>query len=428
MYHLSETHQFGRLEIVSEYMRFDIPRTFLAQSPQLAREKKYVFVNWVEEKDECDGWYYITINEDEKNRLENGSIQLRDIYLYKNIFYIETPFDTTQPTVERLLTTAEIDQEALPDPGYGISLDSDGFSLVYKDPEHYKTTNAFHEVRIYRNRSARPIEWNAVQAILGAWGRICEGILRNISERAMFLPFYSEPGSYKMMFKTSNNEGLLETVLTAVDLLSTPNADWITGLKDLDVDPKYVEELINALTEHELQFDLRAHTGTVISNINFQRIPESTQALNQYNQIAISSAQIPQANDINRIIRYIDAKATMTPFTSETEQITSRQVSYYETAAKILGFVNGVNMLTPVGYKLHGIDNQQDKLRLLRDRFEQSLCGWAWMQYNGAASINEVDPDSATEFLTQYSIGLSQDTARRRAATLRNWAMLFREV
>lgn len=428
MYHLRRTNQFGALQIVSEYMTFDIPRTFLAQSPQLRREGRYVFVNWVEESELFDGWYYIKINEDEKKRLEQGNIQLRDLYRYKEVFYIETPFDTTMPLVERLLPVDEIDEEALPEPGYGISLDSNGFSLVYKEPEHYKTTQDFHEVRIYRNRSTRPIEWNASQAILGAWGRICEGVLNSLSERSVFLPYYSEPGSYKMMFKTSDSGALVSTILSAVELLSQENADWVNGLKELDVDPKCVEELINALTEHELQFDLRSNTGAIISSINFQNITASTRALNAYNQIAISSAQIPQANDINRIIRYVDSKATMAPFTSETENITHRQISYYETAARILGLVNAVNMLTPAGYKLYGTEEQHDKIRFIKEMFEQSLCGWAWLQYAKKDSIINVEPDSAVDFLSQYAIGLSPDTARRRAATLSNWVTIFREI
>lgn len=428
MYYLPVIEEYGKLKIISEYMRYDVPRAFIASSSNLPRGT-YIFSYWTNECDTHDEWYYVHVNEDEKSRVENGDIQLRDLYKYKKVYSVETPFDQSKSATLVELDTREVDEESLPPVGFGVECVDGVFGMIKKSVEEYKTWDSFHEVRLFKPRGIKPISWSAAQQILSAWGRICESILDKIDTNTNFSPSYAEVGSYKMQFKASHNEELLSKILSSNKLLNENDGNYIEGLKALDVDPRLIEELIVSLAEHDLQFDVRSNSGWTIANFNYKNLEESVQHLKEFNQKSVSSNNIPQADEINRVIQYVNAKADLKPYNSETEGITDRQVLYYESAARMLGFTDKVGMLTPVGWKLSQCrDNEAEQYDILVGRFETSLCGWAWMQYAKVKSIYDVQPNSSEDFLLQYAIGLSPVTAKRRAKTLKHWLIKFNEV
>jgi hypothetical protein len=428
MYYLPVTENYGKLKIVSEYMRYDVPRVFIAKSKALPKEV-YIFSYWTDECDTHDEWYYIHVNEDEKRRVENGDVQLRDLYKYKTVYSVITPFDQAKPATLTKLDAQDVDEESLPPIGFGVECVDGVFGMVKKPVEKYKTGDAFHEVRLFKPRGIKPISWSAAQQILSAWGRICESILDKVDANTTFSPSYAEVGSYKMQFKASHNQELISKILSSNRILNDGHGNYIEGLKALDVDPRLIEEFIVSLAEHDLQFDVRSNSGWTIANFNYKELEDSAQYLKEFNQKSVSSENIPQADEISRVIKYVNAKADLKPYNSETENITDRQILYYESAARMLGFTDKIGMLTPAGWRLSLYrDNEIEQYKIIVERFETSLCGWAWMQYSGVKSIYDVNPDSSEEFLLQYAIGLSPDTAKRRAKTLRHWLTRFNQI
>lgn len=427
MYYLPETSTYGKVNIISEYIRYDVPRAFVIKN----RLNKKAFVYWTDEFDDADGWYYVDINDDEQHRVEAGDIQVRDLFNFKNVLSVRTPYDASLPIVENYLSCCDVDQESLPPIGFGFKMVDDGsFELVKKQPGEFKTDNSYHEVRLYKQKSHKPLSWGAVQRTLGAWGDLCQSLLDFIDPKtADFIPAQAEPGSYLMHFKTSHNHELIQKFSSVATVLATSNPDEIISrIKDINVEPELVENLISVLTENELMFDIRTNSGGAVATINYKSLSDALNSLNEFNQMVVTSDNVPQADDISRVIFYVHCKSMGEPFNSETEHITPRQISYYETAARILGFATKSGVLTPVGHRLaEAYGNEVDSYKIIIDRFETSICGWAWMKYSEVKSVCEIDSSTAADFLLECSKGLSEQTARRRATTLKNWIEKFKQ-
>ena len=111
IYFLPETEEFGKLSIIKEYYRYDVPRAFVVHSRQLNKD---LLVYWVDEFEDSDTWYYVDFSKIEQERVESGFIQLRDAFRFKKIFEIKTYFDIDLAPELKLLTLNEVDYEALP--------------------------------------------------------------------------------------------------------------------------------------------------------------------------------------------------------------------------------------------------------------------------------------------------------------------------
>ncbi|WP_394230531.1 DUF6575 domain-containing protein [Shewanella colwelliana] len=124
MYYLPQ-NLFGKLSIDSVYHYYDVPRAFLVSSNKLKKDKYLVF--WTDESESGDTWYYALVNEREISRFEAGQVQLRDVFLYKKIFEVVTPFDVDIESTVRGLAAVEVDDDALPPEGVAICLADDGW-------------------------------------------------------------------------------------------------------------------------------------------------------------------------------------------------------------------------------------------------------------------------------------------------------------
>ena len=50
------------------------------------------------------------------------------------------------------------------------------------------------------------------------------------------------------------------------------------------------------------------------------------------------------------------------------------------------------------------------------------------MKYCDVNTVLNIPPESATSFLLEMSTGLSEDTANRRASSLKQWAITFQNI
>ena len=69
----------------------------------------------------------------------------------------------------------------------------------------------------------------------------------------------------------------------------------------------------------------------------------------------------------------------------------------------------------------HQPQTPEERLRAASLWFESSTCGDAWIRWSGGATLLDVAPHTAADFLRASAPGLSRDTADRRAQTLASW-------
>ncbi|MCG9708714.1 hypothetical protein L1D46_07830 [Pseudoalteromonas sp. Isolate3] len=424
MHYLPNNETFGEIEVVNVYSHYDVPRTFICATENLG----FVFSFWIDETETHDSWYYVCISEEQISRLESGLIQLRDLFIGNQIFQVDTPYDHTQIASVSQIEEGMLDQEALPPVGFALKKIGYNQYCVDKFPEEsfFYNQNS-HQVRISKPRSKKPIVWDAIPAVFGVWKKIHNEILESIDDLAgniFITPGPAQIGSYKINFESSHNEIALNAAKNLFAGLKEANGQ-LENLLELGVDLSLVEELLNSLSEHNLQFEIRGPSGNIVETINYRDLSASMETIFEYNQEKLPSSLVPQANDVERIITYIYNKSHGIPFTAESEGIDQRQINYYMSASKMMGFVNH-GLLTPIGWKLSEATLEEEQYKILKDRFETSRCGWAWMKFCNVNSALELGPETAEDFLRERSTGLSESTLVRRASTLRKWPEVFR--
>ena len=141
----------------------------------------------------------------------------------------------------------------------------------------------------------------------------------------------------------------------------------------------------------------------------------------------LTTHEIPQANDFEKIFALVDCVAKAAPLTPTTIGVTTdRQVQYYRAAARILSLLTiPTERLTRTGWLL-SVAVGDDKYRRLRASFEASACGQAWLEWAGAAKLSDISPDTGATFLAERS-ELTGDTIERRASTINVWLAKLRQ-
>lgn len=194
------------------------------------------------------------------------------------------------------------------------------------------------------------------------------------------------------------------------------------------VDARKLVELAELLSQNGIR--LTVSVADSVSNagessspvlvIDTRRGRELLKAVEPASLRAIDSADIPQADDLDRVFDIVERIARHEEVSAETIGITKRQVDYYRRATKILGLVADSDELTAAGRLIArlGVD---DRLRTTVVYFESSICGDAWIRWSDGKTLRDVKPETALDFLLASVPGLSKDTARRRAVTLSAW-------
>jgi len=427
IYFLPETKEFGKLSITKEYYRYDVPRAFVAHSKKLNKD---LLVYWADEFEDSDTWYYVDFSNIEQERVENGYIQLRDVFQFKKIFEIKTYFDVDLPAEFKLLTCEEVDHEALPPQGFAVKRLSDNEYTAYNRPlDSFTSNNQYHEIRLSRNstkKGKKDISWSSVQEIFGSWEAVYRSIVDSLDlKKPSFQPALSGVGSYKMQFKAAHNQEITSKASEIFKTLIESNGS-LEELRSFDIDLSTIESLVSNLSTYNLKFEFRTNSGNVLSSIDTADLEDTAQSLNEYNQSRVGSESIPQADEISRIITFVEKRYHGQPFNSNTENLVERQISYYISAARMLGLTKWGGQLTPIGQKLAEAEELKEKATILIDLFERSVCGWAWLKHSNVKSVFELNRESAVPFLLEKSAGLSENTAKRRAVTLRKWLDTFK--
>lgn len=423
MYYLPITKELGELSIERIYSFYDVPRTFLVKS---SKTKDFYLVYWFDESERFDSWYYAPMNNLEISNLDSGLIQVRDFFISKNIFVVNTPYDLSDCKIE-LIPYRDLDSETLPPVGYFIAIDEDGeCAIIYNDEK--ETLNNVHEIRIFRDRSEKNIEWDPIQKIINTWNSLYNKVAKVIfNDDFSLVPYTSSIGSYKTKFIAENNDIFISNFSEFLDVLKEQDLN-LEKIKELGIDLDDFEALLSNLRTYNYKLEVRSNTGASLFTVDAKKLVSEKERIQEHNQRYLSSELVPQADDINRIIKLVDSIGNNELFNEVSEGITPRQVNYYKHAARLLGLVksNGF-VLQPLGWKVFFAADFKEKISLLAQAFENSDCGWAWMKYCGVETIVEIDEKTAAAFLIEKANGLADDTAKRRSKTLYAWAVEFKK-
>lgn len=134
----------------------------------------------------------------------------------------------------------------------------------------------------------------------------------------------------------------------------------------------------------------------------------------------VYSADIPQADDVDRVIEVLAWSGRDAAAAAAGMEITTRQVAYYRHAARCLKLLDDAHQLTSLGDRLRRMAPAQ-QFRVLVCKFEESAVGEAWLSWSDASVLPELRAQSAQAFLDACAVDLSPSTRVRRARTLMAW-------
>ena len=202
--------------------------------------------------------------------------------------------------------------------------------------------------------------------------------------------------------------------------------------------PPRQAQAIAKLLEEASQFGIEAEFMLTVADvadsqeiIPFRRVAESSAfwlpVAQQAERAAderpeVYSDEVPQANTVLQVIQAVLAilrqgKADI----GDIDKLgTGRQISYYISAARTLGFLTEELYPTDLGRSLGG-KTQVQQMEIAAAAFSQSMVGRAWRAWASKDHLADVQSATAEDFLQSRAIGLSGSTIPRRASTLRKW-------
>jgi len=132
----------------------------------------------------------------------------------------------------------------------------------------------------------------------------------------------------------------------------------------------------------------------------------------------LPSHLVPQASDPRRLIGLARHLATHGADSLPEDFRDARDLAYYRSALRILGWVDRGDVPTPAASAL---PSEEGRLRAaFLAALEGSALGQAWLAHTGATTLAAADAGGIEEMLEATS-ELSASTRARRASTLRRW-------
>lgn len=148
-------------------------------------------------------------------------------------------------------------------------------------------------------------------------------------------------------------------------------------------------------------------------------------------KMPLSSKDVPQADDINRVISAVKCLYCYGYVDCYVLSVVERQVSYYLNAARILGLVDNQFCITQAGINVARSNNPY---LLVAAQFKCSYVYQEWSAWSLAHGSNEVKVGTARDFLADHFTSTSlpktysltdnvngTGTISRRAKTLDGW-------
>jgi hypothetical protein len=287
--------------------------------------------------------------------------------------------------------------------------------------------------------------WSVGASAIDKIERFFEEIANVLSIRGIstFIPVRSVPGSWVQFLHMNLSSNESTKLGRAIALLSSEeninnkerqNIEESINNKDLQEIAHSWRDCATLLKRENLKVDLAISTNEpelyLVSSISTEDLPpmeDSEQA-----RIIVLSHDVPQADSLEKVLTlvslFIQYKSSIEiireKFLEENEN-SSRNFSYYRKALEILGLIDWRSHPTNVSVVLNGLPTEEKRMRLLASQFLSSNVGSSWLKWSNVNDLSDIQSDSAYQFLIEVCPSLSENTAKRRAKTLKSWLEVF---
>ncbi|ENB7483509.1 DUF6575 domain-containing protein [Enterobacter asburiae] len=410
----------GTLTMLNVYEFYEQPRLFSLEN----EVGSYFVAYWLEETELYEGWLIIPISRLRLNRFENREIDIRDLLLKQeqpNCFKLDVIYDTY---VEKWtsLTKSDLEKYKLPREGLFISEVTPAGLRASNESQMIIAT---HEVRISKTVKDSNPRLDQVTKLFDNFSSLYKSFLDSINIKSGGIePISARPGSFILSFSAEHMNDFNKVFGELVAKMHR-REEIHSYMQSKEIDIRAFVALLNSILQESSNFEVKDNS-TQETVVHIRKadaafyLPQLTRVASQY----ITSYQVPQANDLNKIFLLVKLSwegEEITPLNLKTEQ---RHVAYYKHAARLLGLFEANGTMTAVGQQVAEASDEK-RLSILAKCFEASYCGWAWILWSQAENLMGVNPETAAEFLRENCPSLSENTATRRSSTLRKWCEEF---
>lgn len=412
----------GTLSMLNVYEFYEQPRLFSLEN----EVGSYFVAYWLEETDSYEGWLIIPISRLRLNRLENRDIDIRDLLIKQeqaNFFKLDINFEDFSEKWS-VLSKSELEHYKLPRPGLFVTEVTPASLRASNESEMVIAT---HEVRLAKTVDGASPKLDQVTRVFENFSALYRSFLDTLNVKSGGIePISARPGSFILSFYAEHIESFNKVFVELVNRMNL-RQDIHSFMQVNEVDIRSFTALLNSILQDSSNFEIKDNSTqeTIIrirkSDAAFY-LPQLTRIASQY----LTSYQVPQANDIDKILLLVKLSwegKEITPLSIKTEQ---RHVAYYKHATRLLGLFETNGTMTALGQQVAEASDER-KLSILAKCFEASYCGWAWILWSNAENLQGVNPESAEEFLKNNCPSLSTNTATRRSSTLRKWCEEFKK-
>ncbi|MEA5469590.1 hypothetical protein [Spirulina sp. 06S082] len=273
--------------------------------------------------------------------------------------------------------------------------------------------------------------WNIRASIIDRVERFFQEIVdeNDIKKLLRFRPVWSFPGSWTVILHIPLGDNQSELLANAIASLS--NIKYGDNAQESLVVNSW-RDCVKNLKEDNLRVDIAVSSNDpelhIIRSISTEDVPISEDFTSQ---VRVLSRDIPQANNLERVIELASIFIQHPSSLSTVRQqflaifgIAPRQFSYYRRAVEILGLVDERERPTTAGRVLHHL-SETEKIGFLAHQFISSKVGWAWLNWQNVNTLAEIEPEGASTFVKEVCPSLSDETGKRRADTLKSWLKVF---
>lgn len=405
---------FGRLEIYNVYASYEEPTIFSATNEY----GQLFFCYWIGVNTEEDRWIINPVSESLINKLEQKKTPISKLIKpkgYSKVFMFSEFMDSGETRFTELATTRRL-PFTLPDDSVFIS------ENINLDGSRKHT----HRVRINKESQGLYLS-NKLADIFGAFSDFYHALRQPLDVSSTLEAVDALRGSFNFRVKATNIDALRDKVYPA--FRSASSSDGLNEIiANRKVDLLEVRKIFTLLSEHKTDVELIEESSTdVILKLTSQDVEGLMPILDEQLATYLNSTMVPQADHLDSIQHFLKLLGQNGYVTPESFGKTSRQVSYYRDAVTTLGFMHDYGKLTPKGIRASQLE-RNEFISLVKEQFEETECGYIWMSVADVDSCTDLNENAAADFLIEYCTGLSENTARRRGATLKRWIEEFKSL
>ncbi|WP_447554591.1 DUF6575 domain-containing protein [Vibrio cholerae] len=366
-----------------------------------------------------DRWIIVPASQEKVNRLEQKDIPI--VHMIK-------PSVSAKVLLTKIgLDTNEVSEEFVVAKKLPYKMPQDNV-FIRENINYDGRRKHSHRIRIAK-KSNKDIISETLNQVSEVFGEFCRHYLKKHEISVSFYPRDAVEGSFVYRVKTATKDEI-DFRTKGYELLSkvSSHEDFLSSLEAQEIDLRIVRKLFDLIGSNDIEIQLidEDSTQTILGlepNYVEELLPDINDKLGSY----LDSTMVPQADSLERIRLYLNIVDRNRVVTAKELGVEPRQVSYYRDACKLLSLIHDYSSLTPLGMKVAASQNDEEWVKIIQRQFEESDCGHIWMLKQDVSSILDIQENSAAEFLIENCNGLSDNTSRRRAQTLKSWVRKFKE-